>query len=53
MSCLTLDSRLFHTYEQKTETNIPLYTQIVNKITNEKKKIIAIGLARLVTMKLS
>lgn len=52
MSCLTLDSLLFHTYEQNTETNIPLYTQIVNKMTKEKKKIIAIGFARLVTTKL-
>ena len=44
---------MFQTYEQKTETNIPLYTQIVNNITNEKKKIMEMGLARMVTTKLS
>jgi len=53
MSYFILDYRLFQTYEQNTDTNIPLYTQIVNNITNEKKKIIEIGFARIVTMKLS
>lgn len=53
MSYFILDYRLFQTYEQNTDTSIPLYTQIVNNITNEKKKIIEIGFARIVTMKLS